>query len=570
MTLVGGRYALGRLLGSGGSAAVFEAEDVRLGRLVAVKVLHAHLAARPGAGAELLADAQTAAALDHPHLVRVLDAGVEGTDEATLAWIVLELVDGVTLGTLVDRVGPLTARDALGVVAGVLAGLGHAHEHGVLHLDVSPANVMVPFSPHGFDLARACLLDLGSRPRPALRDRLVRVSPHYASPELATAAPADARADLYAVGAVLFFLLTGRPPFERDDLRAVLEAQVLAPPPMPSSLVPTLSSEVDLVVATALAKDPADRYGSARAMGVAVARAAAALAARDGTAVGRTKELAGVRAPAAPVLRALPALRAVPEQQGLPEQPGLPAQQGPPARRLGLPLPAEQPTGGAGLAVALTSVLVVVGIAVGAVALGSSGAESAGAVPAAAARPAMSSSSPPTARAAQAPVALAPVALAPVTAPPTTVPVLAGLTLAGSDGVLTAAGLLAGAVTRADSPLAAGTVLESTPAAGETVAVGGTVALVVASGITTVPDVVGLGSGPARGTLEAAGFVVVAHEVAVGPSGTAIRTEPGAGARGLVGGVVVLEVARAVVPPTASPSAPPASPAPTPDPVPPA
>ncbi|WP_165372855.1 protein kinase domain-containing protein [Pengzhenrongella frigida] len=533
--LVGGRYSLGRLLGSGGSGAVFEARDVRLGRLVAVKMLHAHLAAQPGIVAELLADAQTAARLDHPNLVRVLDAGA---DDAGPAWVATELVDGATLGDLVDRVGPLTPPDALRVVAGMLAGLAHAHAHDVLHLDVSPSNVMVPYAPGGFDLTRPQLLDLGSRPRPARTDPLVRLTPHYASPELATAAPADARADVYAVGAVLFYLLTGRPPFEREAHRAVLEAHVHAHPPAPSSVVAGLPRELDAIVATALAKDPADRFASATTMGVAVARAAAGIAARRGAGARSTRELAPVAA----------------------RLDRVPAQPGPVAS-------AEPATGRAGMAAAFTAVLVVGGLAAGAVAQAGHGADQAQAAPATpATEPSSAVGSPPAPAPAPGPADV-PVALVDTAPLGTTVPALVGLPMAEVAGLLAAAGLAIGDVTSANSGQPAGLVLSSLPGPGESVPVGGAVAVVVASGTSIVPDVVGLARGAARGLLEGAGFVVVERDVAGGAPGTVTRTAPGSGTPRLVGDEVLLIAAPEAITPLPVPTpVPTAVPAPIPTP----
>ena len=530
--LLGGRYALGTLLGSGGSAAVFAARDTRLGRQVAVKVLHAHLALRPGVVADLLAEARVAARLDHPNVVHVLDAG---TGQHGLAWIVLELVDGITLAELVARAGPLPAADALVVTAGMLAGLAHAHAAGVLHLDLSPANVMMPRAPGGFDLTGARLLDLGSCPRLDGPDLLVRVSPHYASPEVATAEVADARADVYAAGAILFFLVTGRAPFERADARAVLEAHVHERPPVPSSLVPGLASEVDRLVARALAKDPEDRFASAPAMGVEVERARAGIAAR--------------RTPAAGGTRAF-----VPVQRRTAMEP-----------RPAAAFPAEP--GGTGIAAALTTALIVIGLVVGAVALGQPG----GGEVRPPALAALAASPTPTGPIPQ-PTAPAPLVGAPVVAtePPQPqvelVPALAGLTLAAASDALLAAGLVAGVVEQVDSRVPGNTVLSSGPAMGTSIPRGSSVALVVASGLDIVPDVVGLRRAVARAWLEEAGFVVVERESGSGPPGTAVRTEPVGGTRGTVGGTVVLSVAADAGQGPAQPNpnpAPPSAPSPT-------
>ncbi|MEZ0448774.1 serine/threonine-protein kinase, partial [Cellulomonas sp. ICMP 17802] len=257
--LVAGRYRLGREIGSGRSAQVHRAVDERLGRAVALKLL------RPGMPSGGLLGA---AALDHPHLVHVLDAGVDDGR----AFVVLELVHGVTVDQLVEC-SPRPA-EALAVVAAVLAGLAHAHEQGVLHLDVSPANVLVPVRRGRPDASGVVVLDVGGARVPGPADAVIAVSPPYTSPELATASGADARSDVYAAGALLFHLLTGREPFPRAQPRDVLLAHVHEPPPVPSALVPGLPAEVDAVVLRAMAKAPEDRFGSAAAMRDAVLAAA--------------------------------------------------------------------------------------------------------------------------------------------------------------------------------------------------------------------------------------------------------------------------------------------------------
>ncbi|WP_315099012.1 serine/threonine-protein kinase, partial [uncultured Cellulomonas sp.] len=249
--LLGGRYALGGLVGSGGSADVFAAVDVRLGRDVAVKVLRAPAAP----GADPWAQLRAGARLDHPNVVHVLDAG---SDAEGRAFLVLDLVVGRTLTELLAR-GPLEPRAALTVLDGVLAGLEHAHERGVLHLDLSPSNVVVP----SLGGPSAVLLDVGATPGPDPADPRVTVSPHYAAPEVATGAGGDARSDVYSAGALLFHLVTGRPPFDDADPQRVLAAQVSQEPARPGTLVPGLPPEVDRMVARALAKDPARRFRSA-------------------------------------------------------------------------------------------------------------------------------------------------------------------------------------------------------------------------------------------------------------------------------------------------------------------
>ncbi|WP_024287393.1 protein kinase [Cellulomonas sp. KRMCY2] len=534
--LVGDRYRLGALLGAGGSASVFRAEDTLLCRPVAVKLLHPHLAQRTDAVDRFVAEARVGAGLDHPNLVRVLDAGQDGQ----LVWLVQELVEGVTLADLVAASGPMAEADAFAVVAGVLAGLSHAHVRGILHLDLSASNVMVPQSPQGLELTRVRVLDLGGRPIDRSAVPLVRVSPCYASPEVATAAAVGPEADLYSVGALLLLLVTGRPPFDGPDPGEVLEAQVNDRPPTPSSRVPGLSSEVDRIVARCLAKLPAERYPTATAMAVDVARARGALVARRG-APGSTRELTPA-APAGPGGRAL--------------MPRHDASTGPGSRAPGRI--------GASMVLLVTGALVAVAVAV------AQPGSAQGAAPAAwsdatTSSPSPSPSASPTAIPAASPTGAPEPTSAPIPALLVDVPMpdLAGLTLAAAQEVLQAAGLAVGPTTYQDGPSVAGVVLASTPVPGGAVVTGAPVALVVASGASTVPGVTGLTPTQARSALESAGLVVAPLE-AGGEDVRIVSTVPAAGRRVLVGETVVLIAGSPEPTPAPTEPAPPASPEPTP------
>ncbi|HQY32738.1 MAG TPA: serine/threonine protein kinase [Actinotalea sp.] len=518
--LLDGRYELGGLLGAGGSASVFRAQDVVAGTPVAIKLLHPHLARRPEAVAAFLAEARAAAGLDHDNVVRVLGAGRDGD----LVWVAEDLVDGATLDEVVTASGPLAPAQALAVVAGVLAGLTHAHVRGVLHLDLSPGNVMVPWGADGPDLTRPQLLDLAGCPSGPRGGGTVRVSPCYASPEVATAGEVGAAADLYSTGALLFWLVTGRPPFEGPDPHAVLRAQVTAPPPVPSGLVRGLPADVDRIVARCLAKAPADRYPSATAMSLDVARARGALVLGP-SAPGRTLELAVVA-------------------------PG--------------PRRAQRTTRPPGR-FAATAMLAVAGALVTAVAVV---AQPAWAPDAAAAGQAVVAATP-TASSSPSPSAVAPTARV----PDVVVPDVVGLGRVAATEALTAAGLVLAGTVLADGPGASDVVLGTEPAPGGVVAPGSAVTLVLASGLTLVPDVAGADVAAATAALAAAGLVAAP----VGdPGGVLVAaTEPQVGSRVLVGSTVGL-LTRTPSPtpvpsgepsPSAAPSpGPTATPAPTPTP----
>lgn len=510
--LLAGRYALGGLVGAGGSADVHAAVDVRLGRDVAVKVVRTP--APPGTDPHT--QLRAAARLDHPNVVRVLDAGVDG---AGRAFVVLELVVGRTLAEIL-RDGPMGVADALVVMDGVLAGLAHAHERGVLHLDLSPANVMVS----RLGGARGgLLLDLGSTPPPDPRRPRVTVSPHYASPEVAQATGADVRSDVYSAGALLFHLVTGRPPFDREDPDAVLAAQVHDTPPRAGSLLTGLAPEVDRIVARALAKDPGRRYAGAAAMRDDVVAAGRRLAVRP------APSPAGSR-PTSP--RTTRELAVVPI----------------PARTRGR-------WGG----------VVVVGLAgafVTWLALAPwSAADAPPAATTAGISTATASVTPPPA-VVSTPTAATPSSPAPA---PVVVPDLVGLLVDDARSMLEAMGLALGEVVPADAPVAGGSVLSSAPVAGQVQVAGGPVAVVVASGLVPVPDVVGRPAQEAYQALVRAGLVGVEREVSGSPPGVVAGTEPAAGEPAEVGGTVVLLVGAREAMPTPS-ATPPVSPTPAPAP----
>jgi serine/threonine protein kinase len=547
--VVGERYRLDELIGSGGTAAVFRATDVRLGRLVAVKVVHPHLVAQHGVVAAMLVEARAAASLDHPNVGRVLDAGVdtETTDGSTVAWIALELIDGATLTSLVAETGALPVADALDLVAGVLAGLAHAHGRGIVHRDLSPSNVMVLRRPGGgYDVGAPVVLDLGTSAStngttlvPGGGTLLIRATPHYASPELALGRPVDARGDVYAAGALLNLLLTGVPPFDGSDPRTVLEAQVRRRPDPPSVRRPGLSPDLDRLVLRALEKNPSARFESASDMRIAILRCRAAL--DLDLAMSTTVELPPIGAaspavdPAAWLPRPLPARTSSPTahvERTRPRPLGAGAQRW--SGRLaaaavvavGTLLVAQQ-LGGAGEAVATDPVFQTLATTP------DSGAD----------RPSPRSTQP----------AAHAVGILPGPAPaPVGVPTVAGQQLDVAGAALLGAGLAVGAVSHADGPGPAGSVLRSSPGAGEQVAVGSTVDLVIATGYVAVPDVVGLGRVRARAGLEDAGFVVIERGIQLGAAagagfvaGAAAGTEPAAGTRASFGGGVVLLIARA-------------------------
>ena len=260
------RYELGEILGFGGMSEVHLARDLRLHRDVAVKVLRADLARDPSFYLRFRREAQNAAALNHPAIVAVYDTGEAETPAGPLPYIVMEYVDGVTLRDIIHNDGPMPPRRALEVIADACQALNFSHQHGIVHRDVKPANIMISnagaVKVMDFGIARA-LADGGNS---VTQTAAVIGTAQYLSPEQARGEQVDARSDVYSLGCVLYELLTGEPPFVGDSPVAVAYQHVREDPVPPSHKHGGISAELDAVVLKALAKNPDNRYQSAAEM----------------------------------------------------------------------------------------------------------------------------------------------------------------------------------------------------------------------------------------------------------------------------------------------------------------
>ena len=260
------RYELGEILGFGGMSEVHLARDLRLHRDVAVKVLRADLARDPSFYLRFRREAQNAAALNHPAIVAVYDTGEARTAAGPLPYIVMEYVDGVTLRDIVHNDGPMPPRRALEVVADACQALNFSHQHGIIHRDVKPANIMISktgaVKVMDFGIARA-IADTGN---PVTQTAAVIGTAQYLSPEQARGERVDARSDVYSLGCVLYEMLTGQPPFTGDTPVSVAYQHVREDPVPPSQKYAGISPELDAVVLKALAKNPDNRYQSAAEM----------------------------------------------------------------------------------------------------------------------------------------------------------------------------------------------------------------------------------------------------------------------------------------------------------------
>jgi serine/threonine-protein kinase len=260
------RYELGDILGFGGMSEVHLARDVRLHRDVAVKVLRADLARDPSFYLRFRREAQNAAALNHPAIVAVYDTGEADTPTGPLPYIVMEYVEGVTLRDIVHSDGPMEPQRAIEVIADACQALNFSHQHGIIHRDVKPANIMISktgaVKVMDFGIARA-LADTGN---PMTQTAAVIGTAQYLSPEQARGEKVDARSDVYSLGCVLYEMLTGEPPFVGDSPVAVAYQHVREDPVPPSQRYAGISPELDAVVLKALAKNPENRYQTAAEM----------------------------------------------------------------------------------------------------------------------------------------------------------------------------------------------------------------------------------------------------------------------------------------------------------------
>ncbi|WP_416977856.1 protein kinase domain-containing protein [Streptomyces sp. T028] len=266
--LVGdGRYRLTRRLGRGGMAEVFAAEDVRLGRTVAVKLLRADLAEDPTSKARFTREAQSVAGLNHHAIVAVYDSGEDFVGGQSVPYIVMEIVEGRTIRDLLINAEAPGPEQALIIVSGVLEALAYSHQHGIVHRDIKPANVIITHNGAvkvmDFGIARA----LHGASTTMTQTGMVMGTPQYLSPEQALGKAVDYRSDLYATGCLLYELLALRPPFIGETPLSVVYQHVQDIPVPPSQTSEgQCPPELDGLVMRSLAKEPDDRFQTAEEM----------------------------------------------------------------------------------------------------------------------------------------------------------------------------------------------------------------------------------------------------------------------------------------------------------------
>lgn len=541
-SVISGRFRIIELLGTGGSASVFLADDVRTGQRVALKILHPHLTERAAARSFFLAEAARASRLQHPHSVRVIDVGEDLDRSEPVVWIALEVVAGATIAEHVRATGPVSPSVAVRLLVPVLEVLDAAHAAGLVHRDVSPTNVMVARDNDGrLDPGSVRVLDFGiadDAGRPAVgadellsaRDRGrmgVLGNASYMSPEQVRGDAVDARGDVYQAGALLYFTLVGHAPYRREDVAQIARAHLEAPPPVPSVERPGVPRSLDRIVVKAMLKDPADRFASAQAMRDALtaaitqehsapaadalhpgATAAVDTAARsdpetaddlhhDSSVIDVTRVLGTTVAPSrTTVTSAVNPFDAV-----------------------------HRPRRSAGVVMALAvSAAVALGVAIS---LAASPSASVMADPTP--TPTVPAATPsPTPSAASTFVDNRPL-----------VPDVSQTQFAEASARIVEAGLVIGAVSAVDSRWPEGTVLETSPASGERAALGSAVALTVASGYNAVPSVTGMDVHDALAVVAEAGFSTASAPTSTEGTGV-IRTDPPGGSRRVVGSTVTV------------------------------
>ena len=268
--LIQGRYRLQEPLGRGGMAEVWCARDERLDRPVAVKFLASQFHGDPEFLVRFFNEAQLVARLSHPNVTDVLDFG----EYEERPYLVMEYVGG---GALSDLTGePMLPERAAEIVSQAAWGAGAAHSAGMVHRDIKPANILLTEEGH------AKLADFGialARDAEQLTATGQAIgSPHYVSPEQASGRGCTSRSDVYSLGVVLYELITGKPPFDADNVTAIAIAHVESPPAPPSRHVPDLDPDLEAIVMRCLQKDPDERFEDGRALGAALEEPAAAAA----------------------------------------------------------------------------------------------------------------------------------------------------------------------------------------------------------------------------------------------------------------------------------------------------
>jgi hypothetical protein len=333
-------YLLEEMIGHGGMSIVYRARHLELERSVALKLLAPDLSDDPAFQERFIRESRLAAGLDHPNVIPIYDAG----EQDGVFYIAMRYVPGSNLKALLRRTGPLDPATTISVIGQIASALTTAHEKGLVHRDVKPANVLIVEGAGADDSNHVYLSDFGiakQQTSNVTRTGMFIGTAEYASPEQIEGKELDGRSDVYSLGCVLYQCLTGNPAYEKDSEVALIYAHLLEPPPSTRSARPELSPAIDDVIAKAMAKNPDDRHASARELAASV-RQALREPVGDAPAATAPKPAAPVGAPeaAAPAAAAPPAVgpppAQVPSPPPAPDTPPAHDQAAtPPARRAG-------------------------------------------------------------------------------------------------------------------------------------------------------------------------------------------------------------------------------------------
>jgi len=275
---LGKEFTVGELLGEGGFAAVFRVREQPLNRDVAVKVVDLGLTPSPSLAARFVREARTVAQLEHPHIVPIYKVGGYRNE---VLYIVMRCLDGPSLRHLLGKYQRLSVGDAGRIARQVADALGFAHDHGVVHRDIKPDNILLDTSGHvlvtDFGIAKAAQEASASQ---LTTQGMVVGTPQYMSPEQATGDRVDARSDIYALGIVLYQMLSGSPPFDGESAQSILMKQATADPVPIRNLRSDVPPALAAVIERLLAKDPAERFQTAAEVSRALVQAVPT-AARD-------------------------------------------------------------------------------------------------------------------------------------------------------------------------------------------------------------------------------------------------------------------------------------------------
>jgi serine/threonine protein kinase len=258
-------YRIVALIGHGGMSVVYRAEHLSLGRQVALKLLAPHLTEDASFRERFTRESRLAASLEHPNIIPIYEAG----DENDVFFIAMRFVDGSDLKSILKRDGPLDLARAVSICTQIAAALNVAHSRDLVHRDIKPANILIASGMGPEESDHVYVSDFGvakqtSDAAPLTRTGLFVGTADYAAPEQIEGKPLDGRADIYALGCVLYQTLTGEMPYDRDSEVAMMYAHLLEPPPVATEKRTDLPAAVDEIIAKAMAKAPEDRYASAR------------------------------------------------------------------------------------------------------------------------------------------------------------------------------------------------------------------------------------------------------------------------------------------------------------------